>query len=60
MDIPITRAQLERWTKSRETIQSVLPHLTAAQREFLISGITPDEWSSLNPTEDPTEEEPKK
>lgn len=28
-------------------VQAVFPHLTAEDREFLITGITPDEWDSV-------------
>lgn len=30
-----------------EYIQSAFPSLTAGQREFLMTGVTPDEWSEL-------------
>lgn len=32
---------------NRPNIQDFLPHLTAEQREFLISGYTPNEWNEL-------------
>lgn len=31
----------------RPNIQDFLPHLTIDQREFLISGYTPNEWNEL-------------
>jgi hypothetical protein len=43
MELDITPRQLERWW-SGELIQSVMPHLTDAEREFVLTGITPDEW----------------
>ncbi len=43
MDIPVTRQQLTKWDCG-ELIQNVMPHLTLEQREFLISGTTPEEW----------------
>jgi len=43
MELPITEEQLRRW-QDGELIQRVFPHLTADQREFLISGVTPEEW----------------
>ena len=43
MDMDITEDQLNRW-KGGELIQNVFPHLTADEREFLITGITASEW----------------
>ena len=52
MDIPITEQELARLDRG-ETIQSVVPHLSADHREFLISGITPTEWEVfLGPGDD--------
>lgn len=45
MDLPITREQLAAWVDG-ELIQNVMPHLTADQREFMITGITPAEWNA--------------
>lgn len=43
MNLPITYEQIVKWEKGA-LIQNVMPHLTPDQREFLISGITPQEW----------------
>lgn len=43
MDIPLTETEQARLA-SGEAIQRVVPHLSADQREFLLSGITPAEW----------------
>jgi hypothetical protein len=43
MDLPITQEQLERW-KNGELVQNVFRHLNADQREFIMTGITPEEW----------------
>lgn len=45
-DLPITERHIERWWAG-ELIQDVMPHLSAADREWLISGITPEEWAQL-------------
>ncbi len=45
-DIPVTEEQLEQWRKGRH-IQWVLPHLSADDREFLLTGSTPEEWEEL-------------
>lgn len=42
-DIPVTEEQLDRHRKG-ELIQDVCPELTGDDREFLITGITPEEW----------------
>ena len=52
MDIPITGEELAR-LESGETLQAVVPHLSADHREFLITGITPTEWDVfLGPGDD--------
>ena len=45
MEIPARQGQIEYWMHSGENIQDALSWLNADQREFLQSGITPDEWS---------------
>jgi hypothetical protein len=47
MDLDITSDQLERINLKIELIQNIVPHLSSEQREFLITGITPDEWNEL-------------
>lgn len=46
MELPITPEQLRRWEQG-EFVQDVFPHLTADQREFLMTGITPEEWAAM-------------
>lgn len=46
MDLPITKQQLDRWNDGMP-IQDAMPNLTAEQREFLMTGITPEEWEAL-------------
>ena len=43
MDLPITAAQFRRWEEG-ELIQNVFPDLTHGQREYIMTGITEDEW----------------
>ena len=40
------------WNTYGKLIQNAMPDLTAEQREFLISGTTPDEWAAMFGTED--------
>jgi hypothetical protein len=46
IDIPVTFAQLALW-ENGALIQDVMPELTAAEREFIGTGVTPEEWASL-------------
>ena len=43
MDLPITEEQLEAWHNG-QLIQNVMPHLSPDQREFLMTGVTAEEW----------------
>jgi len=45
MDINVTDEQFTKYLGSNECIQNVLPDLSVDEREFLISGITQDEWN---------------
>ena len=47
MDLNITSEQLDRVNLGIELIQNIVPHLSSEEREFLITGITPDEWNEL-------------
>lgn len=47
IEIPISQEQLNLCNKrheSRTPIQDIVPHLTPDQREFLMTGITPETW----------------
>jgi len=46
MDLPVTQAEIDRWKKTGAHVQNVFPHLNADQREFLMTGITPEEWEA--------------
>tara|TARA_Y100000992_G_scaffold295029_1_gene255468 strand:+ start:2404 stop:2703 length:300 start_codon:yes stop_codon:yes gene_type:complete len=50
-DINITEAQLEAWQHG-ELIQDVAPNLTTSEREFIINGVTDEEWSDAFGEED--------
>lgn len=43
LELPITNGQLNRWEQG-ELIQNVFPDLTPDQREFIMTGITAEEW----------------
>jgi hypothetical protein len=53
MDLPtVTTERLADWQNSRRLIQEAFPELNADQREFLISGATPEEWEEAYPPEE--------
>ena len=43
MLLPVTREEIDRW-QGGELVQDVFPHLNDSQREFLVNGVTPEEW----------------
>lgn len=45
-EIDVTEDQLHRWHNG-ELIQNVMPNLSADDREFLMTGITPEEWEAM-------------
>ena len=51
IEIPVTPEQLRSWEEGA-LIQRAMPNLTSAQREFIISGITEEEWNDAFPEED--------
>lgn len=51
MDIPVTEEKLQQWDdflrEERPLIQNFFPELNAEQREFILTGITPEEWDII-------------
>jgi hypothetical protein len=45
VELPVTPEQLTAW-EGGQLVQRVFPHLTADEREFIMSGITPEEWDA--------------
>ena len=45
MDIQVTRAQIDAWMGG-ELIQNAMPNVSADEREFIKTGITPEEWEN--------------
>lgn len=43
LDLPITEEQLSAWT-SGTLIQEAMPELSPNDREFVMTGVTPEEW----------------
>jgi ribosome recycling factor len=46
MDINVTPEQLRQW-RNGALIQVVMPQLTPDEREFIMTGIVPEEWEKL-------------
>ena len=47
MVLPTRQGELEHWEENMILVQDAFPHFTSEQREFLISGSTPNEWNKL-------------
>lgn len=55
IDIDISKEELERVERryeSGELIQHIVPNLSFVEREFLMTGITEDEWDSIATDDD--------
>ena len=46
MDIAVTEEQIASW-QGGELIQNAMPNLSADEREFIKTGITPEEWENV-------------
>jgi hypothetical protein len=47
MELDVTQEQLDLYAKGVEKVQDVFPNLSPSEREFLMTGITPNEWDGL-------------
>jgi hypothetical protein len=43
IDLPVTEEQIARWERG-ELIQTAMPNLSPDQREFIMTGVTKEEW----------------
>jgi len=46
LDLNITEEQLQAW-ESGTVIQRAMPNLSADEREFILTGILPEEWDEM-------------
>jgi hypothetical protein len=46
MDIDVTLEMMASWGQG-ELMQNAMPHLSADEREFIMTGITPTEWNEM-------------
>ena len=44
MSLPITEEQFNAWEQGT-LVQVAMPHLSPDEREFVMTGITPEEWA---------------
>jgi hypothetical protein len=56
MTLPIDASTFIRWRRGEMLVQDAFPHLSADQREFLMSGATPEEWSGIFASDDEEED----
>jgi hypothetical protein len=50
MTLDVTREQMNEFEKPghmRRNVQEIFPHLSPDEREFLLTGITPESWDTL-------------
>lgn len=47
MNIDVTQEQIDSYFDGTEPIQVVFPWLSPEEREFINTGITPEEWNTL-------------
>ena len=52
MVLPTRQGNLEHWVDTGTLVQDEFPHFDADQREFLITGILPEEWDAMFGSED--------
>lgn len=50
-DIPVTEEQLQAWQNGGH-IQRVMSNLSEDDREFIMTGITQEEWDTMFPKEE--------
>ena len=54
MDLPVTQAQLDEFAlpgHQRRPVHDIFPGLSADEREFLMTGISPAEWDAMTDPE---------
>jgi len=58
MELPVTLTEVITYFAGTANIQDIFPHLTDEQREFIKSGITPEEWAEhVAAVEEPDDDE---
>ena len=52
LELDITQEQLDKYERGEGLVQVLFPHLSADEREFLITGTHPGEWDEHVSDED--------
>lgn len=47
LDLPVTQEELDRYQNTRILLQDAFPHLSFADREFIKTGVTQEEWDNV-------------
>jgi hypothetical protein len=50
LDLPVTDDQMRQYLSGEGHIQTIFHNLPAHQREFILTGITDEEWKEMFPT----------
>jgi len=51
-ELDINPEDLKRWQKGEDLIQNIFPDLSPDDREFLMTGSTPEEWDEYTKEEE--------
>lgn len=46
MNLNVTQDQIRRYRNGEDLIQNIFPQLSTGEREFIKTGITPEEWKA--------------
>jgi len=49
-EIPVTFQNIKEWQNGK-SIQDAMPNLSAEDREFIMTGYTPEDWAKMFPSE---------
>jgi hypothetical protein len=50
LELNVTQEQMDRFENRRENgeyVQTIFPHLSKDEREFLLTGVSPIEWNEI-------------
>lgn len=52
MELDITQEQYQSWAIREKLVQDAFPNLTNSEREFILTGMTDEEWDEAFPPDD--------
>jgi len=52
MELDVTPEQVARWERRELLVQDAFPNLTRAEREFLVTGYTQEDWDAMFPPDE--------